>query len=298
MEIINNCPVCESKNFKEFLSGKDYFFTGEEFKIVECAECGFRFTNPRPDEREILRYYDTPDYVAHDAQKKSLIQQLYKTARKFTISNKFSIVKKYSTGRVLMDIGCGTGEFLSYCKRNDFETTGIEPNEKARRFASEEFQLSVFGENKLDDFLPASFDIITMWHVLEHVHKLNERLQVVKRLLKPGGTLIIAVPESNSWDAGNYKNFWAAYDLPRHLYHFSQGTMKKLAEKIGFSIISIVPLKLDSFYISLLSEKYKAGKQNYLRAFLNGFRSNIFARKNENNFSSLIYVCKTAQEAK
>jgi predicted SAM-dependent methyltransferase len=137
-----------------------------------------------------------------------------------------------------------------------------------------------------------------MWHVLEHIHALNERMKRINQLLKPDGTLIIAVPDSASWDAGKYKDFWAAYDLPRHLYHFTQDTMKKLALKNGFSVETIIPLKFDAFYISLLSEKYFSGKQNYFRAFIQGMRSNIYGRKNENNYSSLIYICKIAQELK
>ena len=201
-------------------------------------------------------------------------------------------------GNALLDIGCGTGEFLNYCRKRNFTTTGIEPSEKAGRFASEEFGLTIFTENKLDDFPPASYDVITMWHVLEHVHKLNERMHQIEKLLKPGGTLIIAVPNSDSWDAAMYKYFWAAYDLPRHLYHFTRYSLKKLANKNGFSVNVIIPLKFDAYYISLLSEKYMAGKHNYLSAVTNGIRSNNHGRKNENNYSSLIYICKIDQELK
>jgi len=298
MEIIKHCPVCEKQDFKEFLKGKDHFLTGEEFTIAVCIDCGFRFTNPRPDEKEILRYYDSPDYIAHDSGKRTLMQSIYTTIRKISLRNKYTIVKKYSNGKALLDIGCGTGEFLNYCRKMNFSTTGIEPNEKARNFAGEEFGLTIFDETGLNNFSPAAFDVITMWHVLEHVHKLNERIQRIYQLLKPGGTLIIAVPDSDSWDAVKYKNFWAAYDLPRHLYHFTQDSLKKLVNKNGFSVTTIIPLKFDAFYISLLSEKYISGRQNYLHGFINGIRSNNYGSKNENNYSSLIYICKIDQEGK
>jgi len=298
MEILISCPVCENTNLKVFLKGNDHFLTREEFTIVECVECGFRFTNPRPDEKEIIRYYDSPDYIAHDAGKRTLLQSIYKTIRKITLRYKYSIVQKYSIGKALLDIGCGTGEFLNYCQKKNFETTGIEPNTKARNFASEELGLNIFAEHKLDDFSPATFDVITMWHVLEHVHKLNDRMMRINQLLKPEGTLIIAVPDSDSWDASKYKDFWAAYDLPRHLYHFTQDTLKKLANKNGFFVDTIIPLKFDAFYVSLLSEKYFSGKQNYLCAFIKGIRSNIYASKNENNYSSLIYICKVVHKSK
>jgi 2-polyprenyl-3-methyl-5-hydroxy-6-metoxy-1,4-benzoquinol methylase len=298
MEIINSCPVCENDNFKTFLKGKDHFLSGEEFTIVECSDCGFRFTNPRPDAQDIARYYDSPDYIAHDAGKHDLIQSIYKIVRKITIRNKCSIVKIYSNGKAIMDIGCGTGEFLNSCQKNNYQTTGIEPNEKAGKFAAENFGLTIFDESKLDDFSPATFDVVTMWHVLEHVHKLKERMEQINRLLKPDGTLIIAVPNSDSFDAGKYKDFWAAYDLPRHLYHFTQESIKKLAKRNNFYVKTIIPLKFDAFYISLLSEKYFTGKQNYIRAFINGIRSNNYGRKYEDNYSSLIYICKIAQELK
>jgi SAM-dependent methyltransferase len=298
MEHIQSCPVCGKERFMEFLKGKDFFLSGEEFTIVECAGCGFRFTNPRPYGKEISRYYDSPEYISHDAKKSSLFQSIYKTLRKFSVRNKFSIIKKNSYGKSILDIGCGTGEFLNFCQKNNYTTTGIEPNEKARKYAAANFGLSVYDENSLDSFQTDSFDVITMWHVLEHVHNINERLQLIARLLKSGGILVVAVPECNSWDAINYKEFWAAYDLPRHLYHFTQVTLKRLVSKHGLEVVKILPLKLDAFYISLLSEKYLSGKQNYPKAFFNGIRSNIYAGKNENSYSSLIYICKMAQEAK
>jgi 2-polyprenyl-3-methyl-5-hydroxy-6-metoxy-1,4-benzoquinol methylase len=298
MEIIKDCPICENKKFDVFLKGRDHFLTGEEFFIVKCTACSFRFTNPRPDENEILRYYNSPEYIAHDSSQVNLIKSVYKAIRKITIRKKHTIVKRYSIGNELLDIGCGTGEFLNYCQKMNYKTTGIEPNEKARVFAGKKFRLKIFNEQKLNDLLPASFDVVTMWHVLEHVHKLNERILQIKQLLKPEGTMIIAVPDSDSWDAQKYKNFWAAYDLPRHLYHFTPATLKMLAVKHGFHISTIIPLKFDAFYISLLSEKYISGKQNYLRALSNGILSNYYGRKNADNYSSLIYICKITREIK
>ena len=298
MEEIKNCPVCANSDFSIFLSGKDHFLSGENFSILKCNHCDFRFTNPRPDETEMHRFYDSPDYIAHDAGKRTLLLRIYKLVRELSLRRKYSIVNKYCNGKVLLDIGCGTGEFLDYCRKMNFITIGIEPNDKARNFAVSDLGLTIFDESHLDEFFPGTFDVITMWHVLEHVHKLNERLQQIQELLKPDGTLVIALPDSDSWDAKNYKEFWAAYDLPRHLYHFTPDSFINIMRKNGFGLVQIIPLKFDAFYISLLSEKYLTGKLKYISALINGIRSNIYGRKNKNNYSSLIYICKIAQDSK
>jgi 2-polyprenyl-3-methyl-5-hydroxy-6-metoxy-1,4-benzoquinol methylase len=298
MEKLDHCPVCGKTSFKEFLNGKDFFLTGQPFTVVECTACGFRFTNPRPDEGEIRPYYESPDYIAHKADKGTLIEAIYKVVRKFALRNKYRIVKSSSSGNKILDIGCGTGEFLHFCKQKGLITTGIEPNLQARNFATGQYGLNVYDETYLKKIPSASFDIITLWHVLEHVHQLKEYLQQILFLLKRDGTLIIALPNSESWDAKTYEQFWAAYDLPRHLYHFTPETLKMLVEKTGFSLSETAPLKIDSFYISLLSEKYKTGSQNFMGALINGLRSNHFAKRHKNNYSSLIYICKIAEESK
>jgi 2-polyprenyl-3-methyl-5-hydroxy-6-metoxy-1,4-benzoquinol methylase len=294
MEFISNCPVCGHPSFNEYLKTKDYFLNKDEFTIVFCERCGFRFTNPRPDSHEILSYYESNAYVSHNAQKQNLLNFIYRKVRSFSIKRKFSLVKKVNDGRTLLDIGCGTGEFIAYCSKKGFTTTGVEPNENARKFANESLHQNVKPESFFEEDFQAKFAIITLWHALEHIHDLNGRLKKIATLLKPSGSLIIAVPNSNSPDAIHYREFWAAYDLPRHLYHFTPDTLKKAALKHGFRIKEIIPLKFDAYYISLLSEKYKYGRENYLRAFFNGIKSNRNARKTKENYSSLIYILKHA----
>jgi len=191
----------------------------------------------------------------------------------------------------ILDIGCATGQFLKYMSNNGWNTTGIEPDEKTRARAISEYGLQVFPEEQLNNLKKASFDVITMWHVLEHVSDLNGRMIQLKNLLKPEGTLIVAVPNCESYDAEKYKEFWAGYDLPRHLYHFTKSDIKLLVEKFGFTIVNILPMKFDAFYVSLLSEKYKYGKMRWLPAIWNGFWSNLKSGQNKGH-SSLIYVIK------
>jgi 2-polyprenyl-3-methyl-5-hydroxy-6-metoxy-1,4-benzoquinol methylase len=293
MENLVLCPVCGKSIFSPFLQSSDFFLTKEEYTIVSCNSCGLKFVNPRPDTIEIGKYYASPDYVSHGG-KKNVLNFLYRQVRNFSIRKKYKLVEAVAQGKKLLDIGCGTGEFLFFCKQKGFDVTGIEPGEKPRTFARESYQLDVYGEEWLNNLVQPGFDVITLWHVLEHVHHLHERMKKIVEIMKPGGTLIIAVPNSDSWDALYYGKFWAAYDLPRHLYHFSMETMKILARHHDLKVDQIIPMKLDAFYISLLSEKFAKGKQNYFRAVINGIRSNNFAGRNKKNYSSLIFVLKRA----
>ncbi len=292
MEEIRKCLICANDKFKKYIDCKDYFLSKENFTILECENCGFRFTNPRPSTNNLSKYYKSDNYISHSNSKKGLINLAYQIARHYTLKKKFNLINKYISGNKILDVGCGTGEFLNYFKKHNWSTFGIEPNENARKFAIEKYNLKVKDENSFSDFKNDSFDVITMWHSLEHIYFLKETIFEIKRLLKNNGTLFIALPNCNCFDAKIYKEYWAGYDVPRHLYHFTPTSVKLLFKKYNFIIENIIPLKFDAYYISLLSEKYKNGYTNYIKAFINGIRSNNYARKNNNDYSSLIYIIK------
>jgi 2-polyprenyl-3-methyl-5-hydroxy-6-metoxy-1,4-benzoquinol methylase len=291
MELLKNCPVCGSIRNDLFMSGKDYFLTQESFTIVKCADCGFRFTNPRPKAEELGRYYESTEYISHSDTRKGLFAWVYQQIRKYTLMRKLSMISSFQKKGKILDIGCATGQFLHFMKESGWETTGIEPDEKTRKRAISEYSLQVFDEDQLDNFIKSSFDVITLWHVLEHVSDLNNRIVQMKDILHPLGVVIVAVPNCESWDAKKYGTFWAGYDLPRHLYHFTRSDVKLLFEKHGFSIETIRPMRFDSYYVSLLSEKYKYGVIRWLPAMWYGFWSNLMAG-NVRGHSSLIYVLK------
>jgi len=287
-----HCPVCKEQYFSKYLDCKDHFLTKEDFTIVECDNCHLLFTNPRPTEIDQPSYYKSEKYISHSNVKGGLVNSIYHKVRNYTIKKKYSIVNRNSQGHNILDIGCGTGELLNYFKLKGWNTWGVEPDPDARKLAIDNYQLNISDLDSLLNKGDTNFDIITMWHVLEHVWDLHSYLDVIKKLLNDNGTFIVAVPNINSWDAKHYKSMWAAYDVPRHLYHFSQKSMNELMESANFKLHKIVPMKFDSYYISLLSEKYKTGKQNMLKGFLNGLYSNLYARFNQNNFSSLIFIYK------
>ena len=258
--------------------------------ILSCEKCGFKMTSPAPQPDEIRRYYESRDYISHDTKEKNLMNLAYKFLRFFTLRAKGKIVRKNSSGVKILDIGCGTGEFLARMRKMGYDCSGVEPNEKARAFAERKHSLPVYNIIKAKELETGTYDCITLWHVLEHMHDLNETVSALKGLLKPTGKIILALPNPESWDAKYYKQFWAAYDLPRHLYHFSARNISDLATRFGLQVEKTLPQYLDAFYISLLSEKYKSGKKDPVMGTINGIRSNCNARKSSNGYSSHIYI--------
>lgn len=292
MILFDSCPVCGSKNILPLISAKDYTVSLEDFEIWECKHCTLRFTQNIPEEEEMEPYYQSENYISHSDTSKGFINKLYHKVRKRTLNQKKNLIKRITglKNGNLLDIGCGTGAFLQTMQHANWQVTGLEPDEIARKKALELYGLQLESSEKLFSLPHESFDAITMWHVLEHVHDLHGSINQIKNLLKPRGKLFIAVPNHTCYDEEIYKEFWAAYDVPRHLYHFSPASMKELLLLHGLDIISKKPMWYDSFYVSMLSEKYRTGKSNPALAFLNGMVSNSKAIVHVDKCSSLIYV--------
>jgi len=292
VKTINICPVCGSSGISEFLDLKDYFLSLESFSISKCNSCGFKFTNPVPRETDLPKYYESKEYISHSNTSKGFINGLYQAVRKYSIKKKVSFATAGLSRGEALDIGCGTGDFLNEMSKSGWNVKGIEPNETARNSAIKNFGLDIFEESALFELKENSFDVVTMWHVLEHVYNLDRHLTQIKNILRNEGRLIIAIPNADSYDAKKYGEFWAAYDVPRHLYHFNRVSLARLMEKYGFEIVKVKPMVFDSFYISMLSEKYKKGKINYVSAFFNGLITDLYGLSDKKYYSSLIYVLK------
>jgi 2-polyprenyl-3-methyl-5-hydroxy-6-metoxy-1,4-benzoquinol methylase len=272
-----------------FLVVKDYSVSGEDFELVEDTKYQLLKTNPQPSAALLPRYYESEDYISHTDGKRSLFEKAYHFIKKRAINQKIDLINYWQSGTgIVLDIGCGTGDFLAEAKKKNWKAVGIEPSSKAKTIAREKGICLVETYEELEDHY---FDVITMWHVLEHVQDLDNQLQQLKRLLKPNGTIVIAVPNYKSYDANYYGKFWAAYDVPRHLWHFSKTAMEKLFAEHQLKLKKVNPMWFDSFYVSLLSEKYKTGKMNILAAFLTGLKSNLQGKKTR-ELSSHIYIFK------
>lgn len=290
MEYLIACPVCKHQHFTKALVCKDFTVSKEDFELVDCQKCGFRFTNPRPEADKIGRYYQSEEYISHSDTNKGLISKVYRSVRQITLRSKLKLVTEINGGKTgsLLDIGCGTGYFLQTCQQAGWKISGVEPDAGARALAQQQTNSTIES-----DFLAANynekFDVITLWHVLEHIHRLDENIAKLKTLIGTTGKLVIAVPNHASGDAQHYQEYWAAYDVPRHLYHFTPQTMQTLAEKNGMKILRKEGMKFDSFYVAMLSEKYKTGSNNYLSAMSTGLQSNQKA-DSTGLYSSVIYI--------
>ena len=279
-------------NTKHFLNVKDHSVSQETFELLYDENLDMLITHPQPSLEKLPTYYESVDYISHTDGNKSLFEKMYQFVKTIALKNKLKLINSESQKGRILDIGAGVGDFLSVCKNDGWDTIGIEPSAKAKTIAKSKGVLFVENVSELES---NSFDVITMWHVLEHVPDLENQIRELKRLIKSNGTIIIAVPNFKSYDAKHYKEFWAAFDIPIHLWHFSKTAIQKLFAVQNLELQKVLPMKFDSFYVSLLSEKYKTGKMNYIKAFFIGLKSNWKGSQNS-EYSSHIYVIKNAKK--
>lgn len=290
----DSCPICKSNNLNNYLTCNDYLVSKQDFSLCKCPNCGFAFTQDFPSEDEIGVYYDAPEYISHSDTHQGIISKLYHIARKQALKSKGNIISKYACKGTnsLLDIGSGTGYFLNHMKGLQWKVRGIEKSESARELARKTFSIEAEDSDQLFSIPPKSADVITMWHVLEHMEHLNEVMDTLHSILKDDGTVFIALPNKQSSDARYYKKDWAAYDVPRHLWHFSPDDFELLAKNHGFKLTAIKPMYFDAFYIAMLSEKNRKTSLSSLIGLTKGgffFLSSFF---DVQKCSSVIYILK------
>lgn len=289
---IKTCPLCGGTHFERALTCVDRDASGETFHLWRCRDCGFLFTQDVPSEAEIGRYYETPDYISHSDIRKGAMNSVYHRVRAYMLKRKARLVEREAhrlEGR-LLDIGTGTGYFADTMLRRGWQVEAVEKNAGARAFAKERFKIEVRPDTVLKDFSPGSFDVITLWHVMEHLERLNETWETLNSLLTDKGVLIIAVPNCSSFDARKYGEHWAAYDVPRHLWHFTPDTIQQFGSKHGFILAERHPMPFDAFYVSMLTEKRMKHSCAFLRGLMTGTLARLSALVKKERSSSMIYV--------
>ncbi len=332
-ERLNACPLCDGRDGSyEYLSCKDELVTGEMFHVEQCVSCGFLYTNPRPNALNISAYYRSDDYISHHDTPHSIMDKVYHRVRSFMMGKKAKLIRNFVSDHTsILDVGCGTGAFLKRMAREGYRVTGVEPGEPARKMAQSKGLHVVKDLDALDAMKPKDgcqhpdihidrsdrvdnvtstaykaeqaagslFSCISLWHVMEHMHDFKEQCNQYYRLLNTDGCLVVAVPMVESFDAAYYQQHWAAYDLPRHLYHFNEKSLITAVEMAGFALKKTQSLPFDSFYVSILSEKYRNSLPAffaYLRALVVGLVSNMVAASGRRPASSQVFVFrKTAR---
>lgn len=285
----NKCPWCGSNKAQINLWLKDEFLTKKDFHICECLNCGLLYTMPRPSKEKIGAYYKSDEYYSHQENKKGFVPRLYEAIKKINLKHKFRLASRDLPVGKLLDIGCGVGDFLHIAEHNGWQCTGVEPSEEAREIARQRIKGDLLYSEDLNHLPDQSFDLITMWHVLEHVDDLKWQVAQLQRLIKPNGRIVIAVPNYRSYDGRFYNAYWAAYDVPRHLNHFNRTVITKIFKTSGLSLVSMDKLVWDAYYISFMSEQYKHHFMPLVRGVFRGLVSNAKARRS-GEWSSLVYV--------
>ncbi len=285
--------MCDNSQILKQFDINDLSISKEDFEIWDCDSCGFRFTQNVPNQENAGSYYISDDYVSHSDNKDGIINKLYHFARQFMLKSKRNLLLKYSQGKSLLDIGSGTGYFPAIMKNAGFDVTGIEINEEARNYSIDKFGLNVLPPSRFEDeSINKTFDVVTMWHVLEHIYDFHDYLSKIKNVLNSNGHLILALPNYKSFDGMHYNTYWAGYDVPRHLWHFTTKDINFIAERYGFELVAKKRMPLDSFYVSLLSEKYKKSGIAMIKGFFYGKISYLTSLLNTDKCSSIIYVLK------
>jgi 2-polyprenyl-3-methyl-5-hydroxy-6-metoxy-1,4-benzoquinol methylase len=294
MENIQNCPVCGSPHSSLKFKAKDYTVSNEMFHIVTCDSCQLIYTNPRPAANEAGPYYHASAYISHSDTNEGIVNKLYHAVRKFTLQSKTYWIEPEKKGnKELLDVGCGNGHFLAAAKEKGWNINGVELAPETAARAAKLAGLTI-APSLTEIASDKQFQVITLWHVLEHVYEIDEYFQFFKNRLAQDGKLLLALPNPASFDANYFEEYWAAYDVPRHIYHFTPATITALAAKYGFKLKKSRGLIFDSFYISLLSNENKTGNKRLIHSFFVGLLSNLRAMLGKPNYSSNLYLFEHA----
>jgi 2-polyprenyl-3-methyl-5-hydroxy-6-metoxy-1,4-benzoquinol methylase len=295
----DSCPICESKHIEFHQKIKDFTVSEETYDLYKCSDCGFIFTQDAPDAAHIGPYYKSDDYVSHSNTNKGLFFKVYHKVREIMLARKHKEIVANSSikaGAKILDIGAGRGYFLNHMQEHKYVCTGIEQDPDVRQAAIDQFNLNVLPPEELYKLEDKQFDVITLWHVLEHIHDYRGYLDKIKKLLKPDGLLVVALPNPSCSDQYIYKDYWSGWDVPIHLWHFTPQNAKDLMAQYQFKMIDKRKLPFDPFYLSILASKERKDSFPTITGFVNGFKAYLMSLNNIDNSTSLTYYFKHAKE--
>lgn len=288
---IQTCLICHSNSLTKCFAAVDHTASGESFTIVECKECGFRFTADPPAEQDCGRYYQSQDYISHSDTSEGWVNKIYHKVRKIMLGRKEALCRVHGTAKTLLDFGSGTGYFADHMQKAGYKVMGVEMDDNAREYSRRQWGLQVVStQDFLNGKLEEKYGYITLWHVLEHLYDPDRYMKLFNSLLDTNGRLIIAVPNFHGGEAKNYSSFWAGYDVPRHLWHFHPEAMRQFAKRNGFEVTSMAGMPFDPFYNAMLSEKYMKHSLGLLRGGLHGLMAWVRSAGKPERASSVIYT--------
>lgn len=230
------CPSCGGESAEPVLSAADpsNSLALPHFDVVCCTNCRLHYTNPRPSTGSIGRYYGA-DYRPHTGKAK-----VHRPLRGWYPLDWLRTPPPGDRRPRLLDFGCGAGHFLAGMDRQGWEAVGIDASESAVQAVRETVGLPAFaGSLPHDELEPATFDLVTLWHSLEHVHDPASILREARRLLVESGRLIVAVPNFAGWPRRWFGPNWYGLDLPRHLTHFTPETLRNMLEQARFRVLGM-----------------------------------------------------------
>lgn len=290
---IKACIVCGSTDHQTELLVTDWLVTQEKFNVKRCNKCLFRFTANPPSAEAAGKYYETEEYVEHSDNNDGFINKLYHFGRKWMMKYKLSLIQNLQTGNRLLDVGSGAGYFLNFMQQSGYAVEGVEISEKAVKGCKDKYNIDAYHPSRLiGNKIEINVDIITLWHVFEHVYEYDEYFNSFSKLLSKDGRLIIAMPNYKCLEEKIYRTHWNGYDTPRHLWHFTPETFKKFAADRGFEIVKMKSLPLDPFYNSMISASYKKSFTLLPITLLNGILSSILSSISLKHSSSIVYILK------
>lgn len=277
------CKCCSGTKFRYLFPGKDRLHgLPGEFKVEECTHCDIIAIHPQLSSEEIEKYYPQ-DYVSFPPAIEDERSWFKRIDREIGVEKRCKAVIKQSgrTSGKILDIGCATGVFLNSMQKHGWECYGVEPSDFASDYAINRLGLNIFHGYLTDGIFEENFfDVITLWDVIEHLSEPVETLQIISKILKPGGLLVVTTPNANSWERKIFGEYWAGWDVPRHYHIFTPNTLQSLLSPMGFRAFKIKSFTgmQGSLVISLRFLLGESRLPFWIKQFLISFSQTLISR--------------------